>query len=565
MTGLQSEREQRRPGTATNTSRLMQTQRNAATPREWRVRIVSLCLLSGCVHCTEGAQPAPPSGTTLQSGGSESVSSSGGHTGDMVTTGGASPGASGGLSVSTGGATLGGAGPSEGSGGEGAAGGGAAAGTGGDPAPGTGPGKEVPGDRCSFSIAHEQSSAIATVAIVTWSTDLPGLSEAHIDFGLVDSDLDLSAPVNLQHPALRTLLLGMKAARDYRFRIVASNGTETCTSEDLSLTTGPLPANVPVITKPEAQPGGVRGFFVTTPGIKTSADRGLPGAYVFDTDGDVVWWTPDSVEETSAARISWDGNSMWFVHTMTGPLRRTSMDGLTTSVIPELVVHHDLSPLPEGGVATFARRDGEHFLVEVSDSGVVNEVARIADLYDLTSYHPNAIHYHPSDDTYTISDRQLDGFVKVSRHGELLWQLGGSTSPGGSFELIGIEPWQNNHGHHLGPNGQFLFYENSTVDDTSSLIELSLDESAWTATKTWEYAPGLLSSFLSGAQRLPNGNYCAIHSMAGRIEEVTATGTLVQSFDNSYSFEHDDGSYALFGYATFRPTLYGPPQSTWPE
>jgi hypothetical protein len=81
-------------------------------------------------------------------------------------------------------------------------------------------------------------SAPGTVGIVTWSVDADGITEASIEFGL-DTDYGMTAPVDLEEPEFRTLLLGMKPEQTYHFRIVAMAGGTTYTSEDQTVDTGP--------------------------------------------------------------------------------------------------------------------------------------------------------------------------------------------------------------------------------------------------------------------------------------------------------------------------------------
>src|SRR5690606_11758260 len=94
---------------------------------------------------------------------------------------------------------------------------------------------------CTFTVDHERSSAIGTVEIVNWSTDLQNLTSAEIQFSLASGGNTLVAPVAVEEgPEYRTLLLGMKGEEDYVFRIVVSSGETTCTSSDYEVTTGPV-------------------------------------------------------------------------------------------------------------------------------------------------------------------------------------------------------------------------------------------------------------------------------------------------------------------------------------
>jgi hypothetical protein len=88
-----------------------------------------------------------------------------------------------------------------------------------------------------------KSTAPTTVGIVTWSISVTGITSAHIDFGL-DTSYGMTAPVDLTAANYRTLLLGMKPAMTYHFRVVASNGTNTY-ERRLTVTTGVRSAPCP--------------------------------------------------------------------------------------------------------------------------------------------------------------------------------------------------------------------------------------------------------------------------------------------------------------------------------
>jgi hypothetical protein len=116
------------------------------------------------------------------------------------------------------------------------AGSGGAAGAGGS-VPDVGP----PGPD-GFSVAVQLASDIkptapTTVGIVWWSLAQPGLTAAHIDFGL-NTTYGMTAPVDLTRASYRTVLVGMKPAKTYHFRIVATDGTRTFTSDDRTVMTG---------------------------------------------------------------------------------------------------------------------------------------------------------------------------------------------------------------------------------------------------------------------------------------------------------------------------------------
>src|SRR5204863_7802259 len=87
-------------------------------------------------------------------------------------------------------------------------------------------GGSVGGDLFTITVqlaSATKSTAPTTVGIVTWSTTAAGITSAHIEFGL-DTTYGMTAPVDLAAANHRTVLLGMKPAKTYHFRVVASDG-----------------------------------------------------------------------------------------------------------------------------------------------------------------------------------------------------------------------------------------------------------------------------------------------------------------------------------------------------
>lgn len=435
----------------------------------------------------------------------------------------------------------------------GGTGGAAAGGTGGAPAGAASVGGTENAAPCTFTVDQSLSGQIPTVGIVTWSVNLPNLTQARIEFGLTETGPTMIAPVDLAEPSYRTLLLGMKSQRGYVFRIIANSGDNVCQSQDYTLTTGALLGNPPNVQHQLMLPGSEsRGFIITSVGTGSSAQMGPVPAYIFDTDGDVVWSAP-APANTSRARMSYDGKDMWMmalnVQNMGGGVRRVSMDGLDVEDIPELSNgHHDFAVLPGGIIAAIVWSGDCSAIVErMPDGQIVQVVPDVSTLYVplANDCHTNAINYYP-DDTYTLGDRNPDLFVKISRQGQLIWQFGGNNPLGP--HIMGT--WNVNHGHHMLPDGRFVFFNNgSPMAGTSMVLEYQLDETNLTATPVWDYtSPGNNSSTLGDVQRLPNGNTLVTFSAAGVIQEVDPERNVVQQF-----------GMTSFGYADFRVSLYGAP------
>jgi hypothetical protein len=422
---------------------------------------------------------------------------------------------------------------------------------------------------CTFTVEKSVSKAIGTVGIVDWTTDLPGLTKADVVFTLDDAMADElntgdTAPAVLTGSPYRTLLLGLKPQRNYTFHIVASAGATVCTSPDYTLTTGSVGAGLPELERevPLAAERA-RGFLITSTGISGfgggGGGGGDPMAFILDADGDVVWWAA-APASCSRARMSYEGTDMWMlelnVDNQGGEMARVSMDGLDVegNVQGLAETHHDFTVLPGGIVAApswvSGGNDPPSDLIERSPDGTIDVVFTIDEtIYQSNTYHANGISYIPADDSYTISDRNPNLFVKVNRQGQLLWQFGGSCNNAPAPKCAGGD-WQVNHGHHLLPNGNLVFFNNGAGGGDSAVLEYSLMETAdsLVAMPVWDYTSNVNSMVLGDAQRLPNGNTLVTYSASGVIHEVNPERQLVQSFTSN-----------AFGYSEFRTSLYGAP------
>ena len=509
--------------------------------------------------------PAPGSGGTggaiAGAGGSAGVTGSGGTAsggtggGDGGGRGGATGAAGTPGTAGTAGSGFAGGGGASGRGGAGGAGAGGAGGTGGT-AGTAGTGGSAGASGCTITAASSLSTAIPTVGIVTFTTNLLGITGAQIRFGLASTGPTMTAPVDLSEPSYRTLLLGMKASRAYVFRIVLTSGAGTCTSQDYPITTGPLSSLVRRLTTAIADAGA------HAPGFIVFGNGGNLVSIVDAADGEPVWGSYVRALP-SRAHMSWDGKDMYVVSqnasvsVTTGNLLKMSMDG--TVVEDRLsgiaaAAHHDFAVIPGGVAALQWLRSGDtaNAVVErATDGTLTTVVADLAALYQgnsVSGFHPNSIHYHPWDDSYTIGDTFPRLYVKITRTGELVWQFGGSApkDPTKHFQVT----WSGeNHGHQLLADGTFLFFNN-----LSTARVFRLDTASMTATSVLTYqasGDGASSGALGDVQRLRNGNILVTFSTGGAIHEIDSSGKLVATFRTE--------AQGQFSYAEFRETLYGPP------
>ncbi len=508
-----------------------------------------------------GGEPA--TGGSIATGG---VSSTGGTiaAGGTIATGG---------SLASGGALS--------TGGEPATGGSIASGgvsnTGGEPATGgeTATGGSSGDNGCKITVSkNSTSSFIPTVGIVEWSTTATNLKSAQIVYTLDNATSSIlnsggTAPVDLTATNYHTLLLGLKPSSTYTFHIEATlSDNSVCKGSDYTLMTGTL-SGVPSVTRSSSNPSAqAKGFIITS----TDDGNGAASAFIIDADGEIVW-SATAPASCTRARMDYEGVNMWMIamNVMNngGEMRYVSMDGASTenNVSGLSSAHHDFTVLPGGVVAALAWASSgievESNLLERSATGTITTDFRIgANLYmggpsslggsGTDTYHCNSIHYYPSNDTFTISDRNPSLYVEVTHAGAPVWQFGGSCT-NAPAPLCEPGSWVSNHGHHLLDTGDFLFFSNSAMrsSNPSHAFEYMLDtsSSSMTARELADYTSNdYHSDTLGDVQRLPNGNTLVTFSNNGIIQEVDASWSIVQTL-----------SANSFGYADWRETLYGPP------
>src|SRR6185312_6086352 len=412
---------------------------------------------------------------------------------------------------------------------------------------------------CDFTLIDSQiSPAIPTVGVVQWSLAGPPPASAKIVYRLKDAAPGLlnqggEAPVSLAQPGDRTLLLGLKQARDYTFHIEATRGGATCVSPDYALpTTGRL-TGAPSVSVAVAQADKRQAGFIVT-----SSGTFVPdAAFIVDADGEIVWVFPGPVS-TTRAHMDYEGNTMWMIALNVlnegGEMRSVSMDGqqVSMNVAGLDTDHHDFTVMPGGKVAALAwGAPGVdpvgNLLVRSPDGQVTTAFSIDGSLYASDSFHPNAIHYLPTDDSFTIADRNPNVVVKVSAAGVPAWQLGGSCAGAPAAGHCSPQSFKVDHGHHLLEDGTLLVF-NNTFGDVPHILQYRLNDGpgGLSATQVHDYTGTSATMTLGDVQRLPNGNTLVTYSEAGQIVELDADWNVVQTFA------------VRTGYTTWRPALYGP-------
>ena len=393
------------------------------------------------------------------------------------------------------------------------------------------------------SLASDHAlGAPGTVGVVTWNVDVDTIESAGIEFGL-DTDYGMTAPVDLDAPDHRTLLLGMKPYSEYHFRIVVDDGTDIVASEDMVLSTGPA-TNLVNVDRFEVfdEEAHERGFMVTAyfkAGVsKEELDMGGATVFIMDADGDIVWWYVAAKSSIGRARMSEDGKNMWMINSgPAGALEWVTLDTLEGEVF-ELGASHDMTAVSGSTMAYLDYSESDcDSIFEIGPDGVPTEVFESEGVFESDQCHVNALRYSKTEDVYTLSNHRTDILV-VNRDGEVEWRLS-DIVPGGSNEDWGGAQ----HGHQLLDESILLFANSGGKGSTAT-------EYAFDGTRIMHYDSGYWSYNYGDVQRLPGGNTLVTYSNAGVIQEIDPDGEVVMEIELNQTI----------GYVSWRRSLYGPPE-----
>lgn len=417
-------------------------------------------------------------------------------------------------------------------------------GTGGSSTTGTGSsttGTTVPNGE-AFTVDYElasdvEASAPGTIGIVTWSIADVDVESATIEFGL-DTSYGMTAPVDLTAADFRTLLLGMKPASSYHFRVSAVSGGTSYTSDDYVIETGPPTSDVSMgeftIQQPEAYE---RGFMI----LSYWQGTGSSMVFVLDADGDIVWWYDSGSNGIARARMSADGKNMWMIspNNNGGPLQRVSMDTLDAQTYSNAVGSHDMTPVSGATMAYLEYGESDcDSIFEIDPSGTTTEVFESDDFLGGGGMcHANALRYSKTEDVFTLTDVSQDVLV-VSRAGEVEWRLS-ELLPGGMATHGGRQ-----HGQQLLDESMLVFANAGGGQNISAAVEYNLE-----GEEIWRYEAGLYTANLGDVQRLPGGNTLITFANDSVVHQVDQEKNVVLEFD---------GNGANIGYVLWTPSLYEP-------
>jgi len=129
-----------------------------------------------------------------------------------------------------------------------------------------------------------------------------------------------------------------------------------------------------------------------------------------------------------------------------------------------------------------------------------------------------------------VSFRNISTVVMIERAtGNIIWQIGGP-------------PLAQQHDPRPLPNGNILIFDNGTHRrDNPATFSRVIEVDPRTDEIVWQYADqsifNFFSPYISGAQRLANGNTLICEGCHGRIFEVTQGGEVVWEYVNPHFFQ----------------------------
>ena len=166
-----------------------------------------------------------------------------------------------------------------------------------------------------------------------------------------------------------------------------------------------------------------------------------------------------------------------------------------------------------------------------------------------------------ADGNIILSFRNLSTVVIVERKtGKIIWRLGRETL-------------SNQHYPHELPNGNILIFDNGTYRQNVALnFSRVIEVDRQTKEIVWQYTDtplhNFFSPYISGAQRLPNGNTLITEGNYGRLFEVTPAKEIVWEYVNPHFAPQQitrDPSPAISGEqnSVFRSFRYSAEQIPW--
>lgn len=406
-----------------------------------------------------------------------------------------------------------------------------------------------------------QSEAIATVATVTWTTDVE--TTGYVRFRTADDVFQTAVTASgTEH---EVVLVGVPPDTDVEWQIVVQEGgVDSFTGPLETWTTGSLPTGLPGMSvSGEGQAG-----FMLVPVLGA-----YTGPVILNGRGDIVWHHQDDRGlDVYRVRVAPDGSGVIYnAGSVSGDpsadsmLVKVSWDGTQETEIPVPLLAHDFVELNNGSIGAIAVQYGEgdqaelrgDKLVEIAPDGTVTDVWSAWDCFDpetqpgddpeLGWTWANALDYDADADAYQLGIRNYSSIAIIPRSSYACEEVIGDEAA--TIELQGGR-FLHQHQFELWGDRLLVFDNEGAGGTTSRAIEFEIDWDAGVATKVWDHVadPPIYSFVLGDVHRFDDGDTLITWSIAGQIDRVDASGAPVWTLNT-------DLGYA-FGFNTLLDSLY---------
>lgn len=396
---------------------------------------------------------------------------------------------------------------------------------------------------------HNVLSAVVTIEALEADT-------VRVRFGVAAIDSATPAfPVKKGTAAVP--LLGLLPSEEYTLRVEAWNGCGASFGPDLSLATGPLPADLPRYRAggPAPSPGyvvfgaGSYGLVIDNtgrvvwyrrfeggPGLNFQAQpngryAARPGGAA---DALAPWAEVDRLgnltRTLSCARglsprfhdlIALPDGSWWTMCDETRVMNLSTKGGVADARVTGTVIQH----LGRSGEILFEWNAFDHFAIEDLDPADRNGAT-------VNWTHGNAIDLD-TDGNLLASFRSLNEITRIdTRTGAVRWRMGGRAN---QFDFGGasMPPYFRQHGVRSTAAGRLMLLDNLGQPGGSRAEGYEYDETSRTVRQMGAYGEGAGVTALAGGttQSLPEGRLLVSFGNGGAVEEYDASGNVVWRID----------------------------------
>lgn len=408
-------------------------------------------------------------------------------------------------------------------------------------------------------------ATIPTTGLASW-TPTQGVSEVWVTYG-VEGDTTWRASASIADGTASAVLRGMRPGLEHTVKAWEMQDGAEVEVDSVVATAGAVSGTLPDADFVVDEEGRNQLFMVSS--VLSTPSR----AVIYNGHGEVVWWHEPLFENHVIIRA-------WPAHDGTGVqyMSRSNPKGKATGVESYLVkvdwtgdvvetealqdAHHDFY-LHEDGTTAYLAEDvveiegtayvGDRLIVRTLD-GTEQELWSVWDSFTLddapdvlegtTWSHANAVDYDAEDGIYYISLRNFNAIVGVdAATGEKVWQFGGNQS---DYPEIFTDTFNWQHQFEWQDDGSLMIFDNGNTDRLfSRVMQYVFDDDTMTVEAVFEHIsdPPTFCYGPGDVHKLENGNTIVTWGSAGRIQEVTADGTLL--WDNLF------GIGGAFGYTTW--------------